>query len=59
MDELRKYIPVDVYGKCGNMSTPGCGRNIFKASCSADVIQNYKFFFAAENTISKDYFTGR
>ena len=40
--ELRKYIPVDIYGKCGNLSCESdseCMRNI----------RNYKFYLSFEN----------
>lgn len=51
--ELRKYIHVDIYGKCGNLSLK-CSD---KARCGADVIQKYKFYLAFENTNCKDYLT--
>ena len=56
MAELRKYIPVDVFGNCGNQIN--CTRKMWANSCTKDMILNYKFYFAAENTVSKEYFTG-
>ena len=55
MDELSKYIKVDVFGKCGN-STPDCPR--MQRNCTKRLIESYKFYFAVENSICKDYFTG-
>ena len=54
--ELSKYIKVDVFGKCGNL-TPEClNRDL---PCTKELIKSYKFYFAAENSICKDYFTGK
>ena len=57
MAELRKHIPVDVFGKCGIHFN--CTREMFTNSCPKDLTLDYKFYFAAENTVSKEYFTGR
>ena len=56
MAELSKYIKVDVFGKCGNR-TPECPR--LQQKCTRQLIEGYKFYFAAENSICKDYFTGK
>ena len=58
MAELSKYIKVDVFGKCGNF-TPKCQRHLHLDSCTNSMIEGYKFYFAAENSICKDYFTGK
>ena len=55
MAQLSKYIKVDVFGKCGN-STPDCPR--MQRNCTKQLIESYKFYFAIENSICKDYFTG-
>ena len=55
MAKLSKYVNVDVFGKCGN-STPECPK--MQRNCTKQLIENYKFYFAAENSICKDYFTG-
>ena len=46
--ELSKYIPVDIYGKCGNM----CG-----SGCEAMVSRDYKFYLAFENSFCDGYAT--
>ena len=56
MAELSKYIKVDVFGKCGNF-TPKCGSHK-DYSCTNSMMAGYKFYFAAENSICKEYFTG-
>jgi hypothetical protein len=43
--ELRKYIDVDVYGKCGPLK---CNNN----SCYEMMAQNYKFYLFFENSVS-------
>ena len=55
MAELSKYIPVDIYGKCGkNVS---CGGR-YTENCTEVSMEDYKFYFAAENSICREYFTG-
>ena len=56
MAELSKYIKVDVFGKCGNF-IPKCGSHK-DYSCTNSMMEGYKFYFAAENSICKEYFTG-
>ncbi|XP_015930801.2 alpha-(1,3)-fucosyltransferase C [Parasteatoda tepidariorum] len=53
VQELRKYIDVDVFGKCGDSVCPP-GKT---ESCLQDFSSKYKFFLAFENTICKDYVT--
>ncbi|KAK6174018.1 hypothetical protein SNE40_017370 [Patella caerulea] len=50
---LRKYIPVDFYGRCGNLT---CKKSTetYK-SCFVTTEKTYKFYFAFENTFCKDY----
>ena len=45
--ELKKYIDVDVYGKCGNPC---------KADCFS-LLPKYKFYLAFENAVCEDYIT--
>ena len=49
--ELQKYMPVDVYGACGNLT----------ASKDQDketkLIQEYKFYLAFESATCRDYVT--
>ena len=49
--ELQKYIDVDVYGGCGNLT---CSRR-YEISCRKMVEQNYKFYLAFENSLCEDY----
>ena len=49
--ELQKYIPVDIYGKCGNLT---CDR---KGKCFSDIGKTYKFYLSFENSICEDYIT--
>ena len=54
MTKLAEYIPVDIFGKCGNRTKCGTWRK----DCTRDMMNDYKFYFAAENAICKEYFTG-
>lgn len=50
--ELRRHIQVDVYGGCGNRKAcPGH----FNRDC--DVMRNYKFYLAFENSNCREYIT--
>jgi alpha-1,3-fucosyltransferase len=49
--ELKKYIKVDVYGKCG---IP-CPYN--NSICRFELFKNYKFVLAFENSLCNDYIT--
>lgn len=50
--QLNKFIQVDVYGKCGNLScTYG------NASCYEILRKDYKFYLAFENSFCPDYVT--
>ena len=53
--ELSKHIHVDIYGKCGNQTS--CGRDHW-TNCTDVSIEDYKFYFAGENSICQEYFTG-
>lgn len=56
--ELSRHIPVDIYGRCGNLS---CPRNethwISEPSCYDMLETNYKFYLSFENSICTDYVT--
>ena len=45
--KLKKYIDVDVYGKCGKPCKPNC----------FSLLPKYKFYLAFENSICEDYIT--
>jgi alpha-1,3-fucosyltransferase len=49
--ELQKYIPVDVYGKCGTLDCPP------KSDCRKMIARDYKFYLAFENSKCLDYAT--
>lgn len=51
--ELQHYIPVDIYGKCGNLSCPGR----MSRDCYSILDKNYKFYLAFENSLCKEYIT--
>ena len=55
--KLSQFIPVDIYGHCGNKTT--CSREHRADTCTDKILKNYKFYFVGENAICKDYFTGR
>ena len=45
---LKRYIPVDIYGKCGR-TCPG--------NCREYLAANYKFYLSFENSLCMDYVT--
>ena len=49
--QLNKYIPIDMFGKCGNKI---CKRD---SSCGKQLARDYKFYLSFENFICKDYIT--
>ena len=57
-EELKKYIPIDIFGGCGNKTA--CQRNKprKRKQCTNVQLPEYKFYFAAENSLCKDYHTG-
>ena len=50
--ELQKYIPVDIYGKCGNMSCDYRSKDCYKM-----LETEYKFYLSFENSLCVDYVT--
>lgn len=52
-EKLKEYIPIDVYGKCGNKS---CPKETFE-ECYDMLAENYKFYLAFENSICSEYVT--
>lgn len=63
--ELRRFIPVDIYGKCGDFSCPkpsdqGSGDVVGGDNwleCHKRAAVKYKFFLAFEDAVCKDYVT--
>ena len=61
---LQKYINIDIYGKCGKSLDDICdymlsnenitGKNYY---CLHDIVKDYKFYIAFENSMCEDYFT--
>ncbi|KAG7158173.1 alpha-(1,3)-fucosyltransferase C-like [Homarus americanus] len=52
--KLQEYLPVDVYGLCGDLR---CDKNN-KDLCYADVLRpKYKFYLSFENNMCDDYIT--
>ena len=49
LNELQKFISVDIYGKCG-IQCP-------QAECREFIAKSYLFFFVFENSICRDYVT--
>ena len=50
--ELRKYLDVDMYGRCGSLRCPRSFQGCF------DMLKtDYKFYLAFENSNCKDYIT--
>ena len=50
--KLTEFIPVDVYGTCGHLKCLPW----MDSRCDT-LLQNYRFYFAAENTLCPDYVT--
>ena len=56
--QLRKFIPVDVYGICGNLTCARDGRNwLSNPQCYDMLEQKYKFYLSFENSFCTDYVT--
>lgn len=56
INELKKYVPIDVFGKCGTKCSEKF-RNKTDSECKENVYKEYKFYLAFENSICKDYLT--
>ncbi len=56
VEELQKYMPIDVYGKCG---TKSCQQHwkVNDALCMQMINKTYKFYLSFENSLCKDYVT--
>ena len=55
MKNLKKFIPVDIFGSCGRQQA--CS-SIHRDNCIQVSLHDYKFYFSAENSICREYFTG-
>ncbi|RMZ95415.1 Glyco 3-alpha-L-fucosyltransferase A, partial [Brachionus plicatilis] len=54
--ELQKYVSVNVFGKCGK-PCPNQFKNATLGDCKNILATEYKFYFAFENSVCKDYIT--
>lgn len=56
--ELRKYVDIDIYGKCGsyfeNTLPDPCPKGS-SPDCMADLMNSYKFYLSFENSLCDDY----
>ena len=55
VSELQKFIPVDVFGKCGEKKCPGKRTN--SGECGALLERDYMFYLTFENSKCTDYVT--
>ena len=55
--ELRKYIDVDVYGKCGELHCKKAVHHQSSSECYDMIESKYKFYLSFENSICADYVT--
>jgi alpha-1,3-fucosyltransferase len=56
INQLQKFIPVTVYGECGK-PCPILDDNGKRGDCKEIISKKYKFYFAFENSLCKDYVT--
>jgi alpha-1,3-fucosyltransferase len=57
VQELRKYIDIDTFGKCGRSCLDLKPTRNTSDDCFTTIKQQYKFYLSLENTFSKDYVT--
>ncbi|XP_022109353.1 galactoside 3(4)-L-fucosyltransferase-like [Acanthaster planci] len=53
--KLQSYMPIDIYGRCGNLTCLPLDR--MSSKCTVDLVQKYKFYLALENSECEDYIT--
>ena len=56
VQELSRYVAVDIYGACNNKTQLPCSRD-WKSGCSDFLNKTYKFYLSFENSICKGYIT--
>ncbi|XP_046639960.1 alpha-(1,3)-fucosyltransferase C-like [Daphnia pulicaria] len=59
VEELRKYMDVDIYGSCGNgkFFCQRHGTYFSEPQCNKVIESTYKFYLSFENSFCKDYVT--
>ena len=57
VNDLKNEIPIDVYGKCGNLTCEKSGRFRGKDICRDKISKAYKFYLSFENSLCPDYST--
>lgn len=53
VNELQKYVPVDIFGKCGKPLKCTVGRD----ECFKEIEEQYQFYLSFENSLCRDYAT--
>ncbi|KAI9554165.1 hypothetical protein GHT06_019437 [Daphnia sinensis] len=59
VNQLRKLIPVDIYGACGNLTCPHSNalKYLSAPECYRMLEKKYKFYLSFENSMCTDYVT--
>lgn len=57
VEELKKYISVHVYGKCGNYSCTQTNKSVEDDPCYKMLEEKYKFYLSFENSFCDSYVT--
>lgn len=58
VDQLKKFIPVDIYGRCGDFSCPRDDHaGVSVPGCYSMIEKTYKFYLSFENAFCTDYVT--
>ncbi|XP_022110763.1 alpha-(1,3)-fucosyltransferase 6-like [Acanthaster planci] len=53
VEKLQSYIPVDMYGRCGNLTCEPRS----SPKCNEELVRKYKFYLALENSECEEYIT--
>ncbi len=56
-NKIANFISIDVFGKCGKPCPKAFSNGTASNDCKAILGQEYKFYFAFENSICEDYIT--
>lgn len=59
VNELKKYIAIDVYGTCGNMTCPKKQDESYESTeeCRDLAASQHKFYLSLENSLCRNYVT--